>query len=168
VAAPDGAAKLEAFQAQAVLHKQEPLGKWSQGKSRVGYHCKLALAQRARESQGMSGALEVQEQQARSEAKGPRGALARDCVQCCRGRQITFWRALLAHSGGKKPFLPEAAGHEGPSWWCRSSRPKGLEELGQAVVLSAAEEGKERAGSSASVRWGKIPSLSQSWCSALP
>lgn len=66
VAAPDGAASVEPFQAGAVLHKQEPLGKWRQGKSRAGSRSKLAMGKRAQERQGTSGALEVQEQQASS------------------------------------------------------------------------------------------------------
>ncbi|KAK4825706.1 hypothetical protein QYF61_002065 [Mycteria americana] len=66
VAAPDGAASLEPFQAQALLHRQEHLGKWSQGKSRAHSGYKFAMGKEARESQGMSGALEVQEQQART------------------------------------------------------------------------------------------------------
>jgi len=41
--------------------------------------------ERARESQGTSGALEVvQEQQARLRPKWPRGALTGGCAQCCR------------------------------------------------------------------------------------
>ena len=57
---------VEPFQAGAVLHKQEPLGKWRQGKSRAGSRSKLAMGKRAQERQGTSGALEAQEQQASS------------------------------------------------------------------------------------------------------
>ena len=66
VAAPDGAASVEPFQAGAVLHKPEPLGKWRQGKSRAGSRSKLAMGKRAQERQGTSGTLEAQEQQASS------------------------------------------------------------------------------------------------------
>ena len=113
VAAPHAAASLEPFQAQAVLHKQEPLGKWSQGKSRARSRSKLALGKGARGSQGTSGALEVQEQQARTEPKGPRGALTRGCAQCYRGQEATPGD----HPGGRprslESFLPPDAGHEG-------------------------------------------------------
>ena len=49
VAAPAGAASLEPFQARAVLHKQEPLGKWSQGKSRARSRYKPAPGKSPRE-----------------------------------------------------------------------------------------------------------------------
>jgi len=99
-------------------------------------------------------AKEQGEKAERSSGKGLRRVLQR--------KAKNPWRALLDHGGGKKAFLPAGAGHERPSWWCKSSsqegRPKGLEELGQVVVLNAAEEGEKPVGSSASVRWGKIPS----------
>ena len=70
------------------------------------------------------------------------------------------WRAVLAHSGGKKAFLPPVAAHKRPSWWCRSSRqecrPEGVEELGQVVMLNGAEKGKKPMGSSASMPRGKF------------
>lgn len=53
---PHEGASLEPFQARAVLHKQEPLEKWSQGKSRAHSCYKLVMDKRW----GMTGALEVQ------------------------------------------------------------------------------------------------------------
>ena len=82
-----------------------------------------ALGKRARESQATSGALEVQEQQARREPKGPRGALTRGCAQCYRGQE--------ASPKGGQPWgppwdsrrLPSPAGRaRGPPSWSRSSR----------------------------------------------
>lgn len=66
MADPHGAASLEPVQAQAVLHKQHHLAKWSQGKTRACSCYELVMGKRARECQGMSGALVVQEQQARA------------------------------------------------------------------------------------------------------
>ena len=161
------------------MHKQGHLGKRSQGKSRARSCSKPAMGKRARERQGTSGASEAQEQRARTEPKGPRGALTRGCAQCYGGEEATpgghpgrppwesrkrpppacgargppWWSRssrhlaktaqrspgkgpcsvlqrkaknprghLLAHRGGKKAFLPAAAGHERPPSWCMSSR----------------------------------------------
>ena len=82
-----------------------------------------ALGKRARESQGTSGALEVQERQARTEPKGPRGALTRGWAQCSRGQE--------ASPKGGQPWGPPwqsrklpspAGGAPGPPSWSMSSR----------------------------------------------
>jgi len=80
VAAPEGAASLEPFQVQAVLHKQEHLQKWSQEKTRAHSHYKLAMGKRARGSQDTNGTMVVQEQQARTQPKWARGALKSGCA----------------------------------------------------------------------------------------
>ena len=82
-----------------------------------------APGKRARESQGTSGALEVQEQQARTEPKGPRGALTRGCAQCYRGQEAS-------PKGGQpwgppwesRNLPPPTGGARGPPSWSRSSR----------------------------------------------
>lgn len=52
---------------KAAHQKQEPLGKWSKVKTRARSRSKLAVGRRVRESQGTSGAQEVQMQQAGTE-----------------------------------------------------------------------------------------------------
>ena len=108
-AAPDGAASLEPFQAQAAGHEQEPLGKWSQGKSRVAPATSLRWAREPGHEGGLGGARAA----GKNRAKGLRGAMTRGCAQCYRGQAATPGGHPWAHPGSLESFLPPDAGHEG-------------------------------------------------------
>ena len=98
---------------------------------------KLEMGKRARERQGMRGALEGQEPQARTKRKGSEEPWQGAVLSATEDKQQPPGGTLGAHPGSLESFLPLDAGHEGhlrgagaagtwPAW------PKGALARGRA------------------------------------
>ncbi len=88
----------------------------------LGCACCRAMGKRGRARQGTSGALEGQEQEARSEPKGPRGALTRGCAQWYRGQEGTVGGHPWGPPWESRKRPPRGCGPGGPPWWSKSRR----------------------------------------------
>ena len=139
------------------MHKPEPLGKWSQGKAELAPTGDLQREQEP-ESQGTRGALVVQEQQARTEPKWPRGALTRGCAQCYRGQAATPGGHPWGPPWESRELPPPGCGARGPPSWSRSSRhlaSMAQRSPGQGPCSALQRKAKNPQGHSLAHRGGK-------------